>query len=372
VRKFFIENALYWLKAFHVDGLRLDAVHAILDDSPKHILREIAESVRAAAGNRHVHLVLENEDNEAHWLERDVAAGTEAMWPRFYTAQWNDDLHHVLHTAITGENKGYYGEYLGDPAKLGCAIAEGFAFQGQMMTYREKARGEVCAHLPPPAFVAFLQNHDQIGNRAFGDRLAAGVAAPVLRAAAAIYLLLPQTPMLFMGEEWGALQPFPFFCDFGSDLAEAVRKGRREEFARFPEFQDPAQRERIPDPQSEQTFLSAKLRWEEIESEPHREWLAWYGRVLAKRRDSILPLLKSIRHAGVFEVVAPGAIVARWEAGSLGELVLATNLSDETAAGFPEVFSELIWREGGEGNKPGSLQPWTVVWSIEPCSRVSA
>lgn len=237
VREFVIHNALYWIEEFHLDGLRLDAVHAIIDDSPKHILEELAERVRALADERRIHLILENEENEARRLEREFSG--HARW---YTAQWNDDVHHFLHTAATGENAGYYGDYQGEVDKLGRALTEGFAFQGEMMEYRDEPRGEPSGHLPPTAFVAFIQNHDQVGNRAFGERITATAPAEAVRAIAAVYLLSPQIPMLFMGEEWAAAQPFPFFCDFDEELAAAVREGRREEFARFPEFQDPKAR----------------------------------------------------------------------------------------------------------------------------------
>ena len=168
VRAFMIENALYWLTEYRFDGLRLDAVHSIVDDSPKHLLAELAEEVRSALDHtRHVHLMLENEENEAHYLERDPSGGEVA-----YTAQWNDDVHHSLHTAITEEDASYYAEYKNDVTKLGRSLAEGFAFQGEVVAYRGSPRGQPSKHLPPPAFVSFVQNHDQIGNRAFGDRLA--------------------------------------------------------------------------------------------------------------------------------------------------------------------------------------------------------
>jgi hypothetical protein len=149
---------------------------------------------------------------------------------------------------------------------------------------RGRRRGEPSAQLPPTAFVAFTQNHDQIGNRAFGDRINQTATWPALRAVAAAYLLLPQIPMLFMGEEWGSKQPFPFVCDFPGTLGEAVRKGRREEFAKFPEFQDEANREKIPDPQSDSTFLAAKLRWDERDHPEHAAWVNFYRRILAVRR----------------------------------------------------------------------------------------
>jgi malto-oligosyltrehalose trehalohydrolase len=357
VREFAINNALYWVRLFHMDGLRVDAVHAIADDSPVHILAELAERVRAAAPEREVHLILENEENESRWLER-----TRSLRSRLYTAQWNDDAHHALHTAVAGEGAGYYAEYLGDARKLGRALAEGFSFQGETMHYRGRLRGEPSAHLPPAAFIAFLQNHDQVGNRAFGERITALACPEAVRAAAAVYLLSPQIPMLFMGEEWGAGSPFPFFSDFGPELAEAVRKGRREEFARFPEFRDPAQREKIPDPQASETFASAKLVWEEAAGAEGRAALDWYRRILARRRKTIVPLIDRIRHGGEFEVIGEGAVAVRWRVEGDGELTLAANLSNARAA-FPVRNGELLWREGAAG--ADALDPWTVEWRVK-------
>jgi malto-oligosyltrehalose trehalohydrolase/4-alpha-glucanotransferase len=359
VREFVIHNALYWIEEFHLDGLRLDAVHAIHDDGPKHLLEELAQRVRTAAGDRH-HLIVENEENQASRLVRG-----EDGRPRWYTAQWNDDAHHVLHVAATGETTGYYADYKGNTEKLGRALAEGFAFQGELMPYRGRPRGTPSAALPPAAFIAFIQNHDQVGNRAFGDRLTAYAPAEAVRAIAAVYLLLPQIPMLFMGEEWGAAQPFPFFCDFGPELADAVRKGRREEFARFPEFQDPATRERIPDPTAEETFESAKLGWEDIAEAPHAGSLAWYRRALATRHAEVVPQLPGIRAGGRYEVLGEGAIVVRWPRGDRGgALVLAANLSGASAEGFPAASGRVIWQEGDTG-EDGAFGPWAVRWSID-------
>jgi malto-oligosyltrehalose trehalohydrolase/4-alpha-glucanotransferase len=360
VRDFFIHNALYWIEEFHLDGLRLDAVHAILDDSPKHILEELTERARGAAAGRHLHLILENEENEARRLVRQPD-GT----PRLYTAQWNDDVHHVLHVAATGETTGYYGDYAGDTGKLGRALAEGFVFQGEVMPYRGHARGEASASLPPAAFVAFIQNHDQVGNRAFGDRLTAIASPEAVRAVAAVYLLLPQIPMLFMGEEWAAAQPFPFFCDFGPDLADAVRNGRREEFARFPEFQDPATRERIPDPLSEETFASARLNWDDVRREPHRDWLDWYARLLAVRHAAIVPRLPNIRSGGRYSVLGDGAVLVQWTLDEDGRaLTLAANLST-ARVDAPPARGRVLWREGSVV-EDGVLGPFAVRWSIEP------
>ncbi len=355
VREFVIHNALYWLEEYDLDGLRLDAVHAIIDEGPRHLLDELAERVRAAS-RRPVHLLLENEDNEPKRLSRRDGE------PVHYTAQWNDDIHHVLHVAATGESSGYYADYCDAGGATGTrllarALAEGFAYQGEMMPYRGSARGEPAAHLPPGAFVAFIQNHDQIGNRAFGDRLGRTAKPQAMRALAAIYLLLPQTPMIFMGEEWGAAQPFPFFCDFDGELAEAVRNGRRAEFARFPEFQDPAQRDRIPDPLAQSTFDSAKLDWSAVDADR----LALYTALIAARRRHIVPLLPLIAGGGSATEHGTGATRVTWPVGGDRSLVLAANLSDHpvdlaSAAGEP------IW---SEGDTASGLGAWSVRWSLE-------
>ena len=209
MRDFAVHNALYWIEEFRLDGLRLDAVHAIIDDSGTHLLTELARAVRAATPDRPVHLILENEENEAQRLLRRNEGG-----PLLYDAQWNDDVHHVLHVAASGERSGYYADYVGDTQKLGRALAEGFAFQGEVMPYRGHPRGEPSAGLPPDAFVAFIQNHDQIGNRAFGDRMTMFAPAAAVRAVSALYLLLPQVPMLFMGEEWGVDPAVPLLLRF--------------------------------------------------------------------------------------------------------------------------------------------------------------
>jgi maltooligosyltrehalose trehalohydrolase len=192
------------IEEFHIDGLRLDAVHAIRDDGPKHLLQELAERVRAAAPDRHIHLVLENEENEVKY--RRVARTAS----RAGTRRNGTMTSITLHVAASGETKGYYADYKGDTEKLGRALAQGFAFQGEVMPYRGRPRGASSAGLPPSAFIAFIQNHDQVGNRALGDRLTQFVPAAAARAIATIYLLRPQIPMLFMGEEWSAAQPFPF------------------------------------------------------------------------------------------------------------------------------------------------------------------
>jgi malto-oligosyltrehalose trehalohydrolase len=364
VREFFIQNALYWVQEFRLDGLRLDAVHAILDDGPRHLLEEIAERVRSAVPGRHVHLILENEENQASHLARD----TGQLPPR-YTAQWNDDVHHVLHVAATDEVDGYYADYHGDTDKLGRALAEGFAFQGELMPYRGRLRGEPSGDLPPTAFVAFLQNHDQIGNRAFGDRISADASASAVRAVSAVYLLLPQIPMLFMGEEWAAEQPFPFFCDFEPELAAAVRKGRRQEFARFPQFEDPHVREQIPDPTAEGTYIAAKLDWDAVHQTSHAATLNWYRRILAVRTAEIVPRIGGIQRGGCFRAVGPLAVRVSWSlVDGADSLVLEANLSGEYSAGFSGGPQRVLWQEGMV-DAEGKFAPYTVRWSIETAGR---
>ena len=357
VRELVVENALFWINEYHMDGLRLDAVHAILDDSPTHILDEIALRVHSATGDRRIHLILENEENRSSRLVRGPGGA-----PREYTAQWNDDLHHVLHTTVTGENAAYYGSYNGDTVKLGRALAEGFAYQGETMAHLGKARGEPSVSLPPTAFVGFIQNHDQVGNRAFGERLTAIAPAEAVRAIAAIYLLSPQIPMLFMGEEWGTARPFLFFCDFGPDLASAVREGRRLEFARFPEFQDPMTRDAIPDPTAEATFLASKLDWDAVDERAHAEWHDFYGRALSVRHAEIVPRLRGIRgHAGRYKVIGSRAVRVDWTLGDGSTLTLMTNLSD-TPVVAPVAEGRVIWKEG-DATLQGLAQ-WTAVFTL--------
>ena len=329
VRRFYVENALYWLEEFHLDGLRFDAVHAILDDTPRHILVEIAETVRRHfPAERRIHLVLENDDNEAHLLA-----------PNLFNAQWNDDLHHALRVLTTGERAGYYADYADRPVeRLGRALAEGYAFQGEHSPYREALRGEPSAHLPPASFVSFIQNHDQVGNNAFGARLATLAEPDAMRVAATIYLLSPEIPLLFMGEEWGTTQPFPFFADFEPELAEKVREGRRREFAKFPAFRDDAARARIPDPCADATFTSAVLDWAVAAQGEHRDWLGWYKDLLALRRREITPRLRGMAGgSGIFQPLGERALRTAWRLGDGARLTLLANFGDPVA--LPEAPS---------------------------------
>ncbi len=316
---------------------------------------------RRCRDDRPVHLVLENEANQSSRLRRDAGGA-----PVAFTAQWNDDLHHVLHTAVTGEGDSYYRSYVGDSEKLGRALAEGFAFQGETMEHTGRPRGEPSATLPPTAFIGFIQNHDQVGNRAFGERLGAIATAEAVAAVTAVYLLIPQVPMIFMGEEWGASTPFLFFCDLGEDLAPSVRDGRRREFERFPAFRDPAIRERIPDPSDPATFAASKLTWEErnvgparavagvLQDPPRRP--APRDRAEAARRRRALGRVRAARRRGTPRRLDHGRRIApdprreflrhrRWR-----------------SPGADRGDGRLLWSEGSA--TADALGPWSVVFRL--------
>lgn len=374
VRDFFIANAVYWLAEYRFDGLRLDAVHAIRDDSPMHILEELADAVHAVLpAERHVHLVLENDANQTRFLVREQAGR-----PRFYAAQWNDDIHHVFHVLATGESQGYYADYAENTLNmLGRCLAQGFAYQGETSAHRGgEARGEPSAHLPLAAFVAFLQNHDQIGNRALGERLSVLARSKARETLAAVLLLSPQVPMLYMGEEWGSRHPFPFFCDFHGDLADAVREGRRREFAAFPEFADPTMRERIPDPNDPATAQSAVLDWAEAGLPEHVYWLDLHRHLLCLRRERILPLLPLMRLGKAFWAIQEENVLAvQWPLNDGRVLMLTANfgalgakkarINRRLGAKTPQ--REIVFASSGVQVEQNELHmpSWSVCWSVE-------
>jgi maltooligosyltrehalose trehalohydrolase len=324
VRSFCTDNVLQWLMEYRFDGLRFDALHAIEEQD---WVDEMARAVRAAVEpGRHVHLVLEHHNDVSH-LEKDC------------DAQWNDDGHNVLHVLLTGEDGGYYADYLDQPAeKLARCLSEGFVFQGEHCRYLDAPRGMPSAHLPPTAFVLFLQNHDQIGNRAFGERLTTLADPAALEAAIALLLLCPQIPLVFMGEEDASRTPFLFFTDHASQLAEAVREGRRSEFARFPLFADPAARKRIPDPNALRTF-EASIPHADLQHGRARNRL--YSHLIALRHAEIIPRLDGTRASHVAAIGAK-AVVARWQLGDGVVLTIGTNLGLEPAT-LPPPIGELLF-----------------------------
>jgi len=341
VRDFFIHNALYWIEEYGMDGLRLDAVHAIADDSQPDIVAELCEAVRAGpARDRYVHIVLENDKNQARYLERDAK-----LAPVRASAQWNDDIHHAFHILVTGEHDGYYADYAERPLwYLGRCLAEGFAHQGEVSPYRDHTvRGEPSVHLPATAFVSFVQTHDQVGNRAFGERIERIADPKALRAAVACLLLTPAPPLLFMGEEFGASSPFLFFCEFGPELAAAVTRGRREEFGKFARFRDPAVQATIPDPNDPATFAASKLPWAELDEPLHAEWLAFYRELLALRHRHIVPRLAGMKSGGTFSLVNDNALRVDWTLGDGARLHLVANFSDQPCGGIEVPVGDVIY-----------------------------
>ena len=351
VRDFFVHNALYWLEEYHIDGLRLDAIHAVHDESGAHIVRELAHAARSGPGRGgNIYLTLENLHNAAALLGREGGRDT-------CDAQWNDDVHHCLHVLLTGETTGYYGDYSEQPHQLLCrALAEGFAYQGEYSRFGGTRRGARSAHLPASAFIDFLQNHDQVGNRPRGERLTQlAHDAAALRAATALVLLAPQPPLLFMGEEWAAPEPFPWFCDFEPPLAAQVRAQRAREAPGS------------PDPGAVTTWAAARLDWSLLRQDPHARWLTHYRRLLAVRRRDIVPLLPHLgpgrcthppggvafavdwatRERTLHLIANLGAAPAPLPARAAGRVIFATH---------PGVRATLARNE---------LAPWSVLWLLE-------
>lgn len=328
VHRFFVDNALMWLDEYRMDGLRFDAVHAIANPG---FLDAMAREIRERLPDRHVHLVLENEENDADRL-RDGG----------YDAQWNDDFHNVLHVLLTGETSAYYGDFADRPAeRLARCLGQGFIYQGEGSPNHDgKPRGKPSGDLPPTRFVSFLQNHDQIGNRALGERLTLLTDRDRLRAATALLLLCPQIPLLFMGDVEGSETSFLFFTDFHDELADAVREGRRKEFAKFAAFADPAARERIPDPNALSTFEASRPQ-----PGPDAEsWRTLYRDLIATRQAAIVPQLAGARSLGA-EATGDASVTARWRLGDNSVLTIAIDLGTEPAP-LPEVAGEILHAEG--------------------------
>jgi maltooligosyltrehalose trehalohydrolase len=354
VRQFAVENAVYWLSEYRFDGLRLDAVHAIATPGRPHILQDLSLAVGALARDtgRHIHLVLENDDNRSSLL-----APSEEPAHGHYRAQWNDDYHHAWHVLLTGERHGYYKDYR-DPVPLIIrSLTDGFSYQGEPSAHRQgRPRGEATSDLPPTAFVNFVQNHDQIGNHALGNRLAAQASPQALRAAHCLLLLAPSPPLLFMGEEWGATEPFPFFCDFRGDLAEAVRRARRAEFAEA--YADPSIE--IPDPLAKTTRDSAVLQWQILNNPQPQKHLDLIRALLRMRREKVSPLMPFVKGGEAKASYIDSLLQAYWPTANK-TLQLVANLNDRPLAfAAPVSWGEPLWG----GTPPAQLTAWSVYAAI--------
>jgi maltooligosyltrehalose trehalohydrolase len=337
VREFFIANALHWVREYHVDGLRLDATHAMVDEGARHFLAELGARVRAAANGRPVLLIAEDARNLARIVRPESAGGWGC------DAVWTDDFHHELRRLLAGDSEGYFADFRGDAGDLATILNRGWLFTGQPSGYLGRPRGTDPAGIAPERFVIFVQNHDQIGNRALGERLHHQIDAAAWRAAVTLLLLAPQTPLLFMGQEWAASTPFRFFTDHHEDLGRLVTAGRRQEFRRFSSFVSEAARGRIPDPQAPATFADSRLDWGELARERHAAVLRLHRALLALRRSR----RGSPGHAG-HEALAldPGTVAVRRAAGDsgrddapVGPLLLVARLA---GAGRVEIPASLL------------------------------
>jgi maltooligosyltrehalose trehalohydrolase len=315
VRRFFCDNAIMWLRDYHLDGLRIDAVHAIVDTSALPFLEQLAGEVRqleTRLGRRLV-LIAESDLNDPR-IVRPPAAGGFGL-----DAQWNEDFHHALHVALTGERQGYYADFrgLGDLART---LQAGFVYDGRYSAHRGRRHGRPAAGVGGHQFVGFLQNHDQVGNRARGERMSHIVSQDRLKVGAALVLTAPFVPLLFQGEEWGASTPFQYFTDHGDpELGRAVREGRRREFAAF--GWDPLD---VPDPQDPATFQRSKLEWSEIAKPPHREILEWYRALIQLRRAE-----PDLADGRLDRVRAAADEAAGWIMVERGAITVACNLGDQ-------------------------------------------
>jgi maltooligosyltrehalose trehalohydrolase len=358
VREFFIHNALYWVQEYRFDGLRLDAVHAISDDSPKHVLQELAERVRAATHGRHVHLVLENEDNGYGHLAPTPQPGR-------FDAQWNDDFHHALHVALTGETQRYYHDYGAQPLDLlARAFTHGMVFEGSRRG-EGGAREQVEAAPPQPlaTLVNFAHNHDQVGNRARGERLAQLVPPQACALPTVLALLTPAIPMLFFGEEWGAPEPFLYFADWQGELREAVRDGRKREFGHG-EAHD------LPDPCSSDTFAASRPDPQRAATAEGRARVAQIRAALAARRQWITPrqpLLLTGRHSA--QRVGERGLAVQWRYEDGRMLSLELNLGPNALQVEPQhlgpVEAQLVFSHGcPPGTSRGNWPAWSARWTL--------
>ncbi len=306
VRAFFIENALHWIHEYHIDGLRLDATHAMIDEGPRHFLAELSATVREQVSHRSIHLIAEDHRNLSSMLQPEFDGG----WG--LDGLWSDDFHHQLRRLLTGDDDGVYRDFAGSTADLATTIERGWFYTGQFSIHRGKPRGTDPSGLPLQSLVFCIQNHDRIGNRAMGDRLNHRVDPATYRAASTLLLLAPETPLLFMGQEWAASSPFLYFTDHEPELGRRVREGRHRDFRTYRAFQAPGAPDRIPDPQAESTFVSSRLDWSEIAHKSHASIWRLHRDGIALRRSE--PVLRAFDWCS-FRAVAPDedSIVLRYD-----------------------------------------------------------
>ncbi|MET0402005.1 MAG: alpha-amylase family glycosyl hydrolase, partial [Cystobacter sp.] len=345
VRELVLSNVDMWIRDYHADGLRLDAAHAILDDSSPHLLSEIPARARAAAGGRSVVVFAEDDRNDTHLATpvEGKGLGLDGIWA--------DDIHHQLRRAFAGDSEGYYADYTGSTEDIARTLRQGWFYEGQTSQVHKKARGTPGSALEPWHFVHCIQNHDQVGNRAQGERLGADVSPAAFRAMSTLLLLSPYTPLLFMGQEWNASTPFLYFTDHNAELGKLVTEGRRKEFAGFSRFSG----SEVPDPQALETFTRSKLDWDEAGKPEHAGVLALYRELLGLRaRD---PFMKSSQR-GSFDAKAlgPGAVVLE-RRGSGGTLLVIVNVKGSLEHRLPGAGRLVLWSEEARFGGGGSSEP---------------
>ena len=354
VRRYIVEAPLYWLQEYNLDGLRFDAIDQIEDSQQPHVLIEIAQRIRAEIPQRPIHLTTEDCRNVIFLHPRD-ADGSAPL----FTGEWNDDFHNAVHVFATGETHAYYQDFADQPEKgVARALTEGFIYQGQVSPQSGEARGVDSRGQPPVTFVDFIQNHDQVGNRALGERLISLAGADRSKVMLAMLLLSPHIPLLFMGEEYGETHPFLFFTDFHGDLARAVREGRAREFAGHAGHEG----ESVPDPNAEQTFIASRLDWHKPETPEGQAWMALTRQLLTLRQQYIVPLLaRAGGHSGNVVKTAPGFLAVSWTFPQ-GTLSMAVNIA-ATPQPLPDLPGETIFAWPDRG---GDLPPHSILVRLLP------
>ncbi len=350
VRRYFIDNAIYWLDEFRLDGLRFDAVNEIKDDDSEiHILEEISTSVRTSITDRHVHLMIENPPN-----------GTDLLAQELFLADWNDGFHHVIHRIVTGETSGIFEKFAPEPfEKLRKIMAEGYLNRGEPIV-SDALPPSRC--LPPMAFIHFLQNHDQVGNRALGDRLHTIIDEQTYKTLMTVLMLSPQIPLIFMGDHYKDDTPFHFFADYAGELADAMRENRAPEAENFGGYPEGKSAEDIPDPNDETTFTGSKIDWAQAETAEGKAWSSWLRRLIEIRREYIVPQLSDVKDSSGTVLPAPEQCVfVDWTIGSI-VLQLRLNLSDETIRLEPDL-STCLWPADAQGST-SELPPVSVAFFL--------
>jgi maltooligosyltrehalose trehalohydrolase len=349
VRNFFIENALHWIHEYHIDGLRLDATHTMVDDSPTHILKELVEKVHASSPKeKNILLIAEDDRNQSQLLLPTDEGGYEL------NAVWADDFHHQLRRLLTGDDEGYFQDYSGTTEDLAQTMRQGWFYTGQYSAFRKHARGTSTNGIPLQKFVHSIQNHDQVGNRALGDRLHFALEPDSFRAVSALFLLSPATPLIFMGQEWGAGTPFCYFTDHEKALGKAVTEGRLNEFRHFKAFSEPSAIGSIPDPQNLSTFTNSQLNWQERAQQPHAEVLALY-RDLIKLRKTEPALQKKFNASFQVEALGRNTLALKREVDDKFSLLIVACLKGQ----------ESIVLGNHSITQPPVGKQWALLWKTE-------